>query len=90
MPLELKVSCDSCHKGPDVLPVPFFSLYVRVRQVGPGKTSRVDRLHVVGIFCEGCLGSGKAVLPADLALVSKAEMPQARGTPVSRVRDTAL
>ena len=54
MGLEFKATCDRGrdHSGP------FFSLTARVRQLGSAKTSPVDRLRVVGVFCEHCLRSG--------------------------------
>jgi hypothetical protein len=77
--VQTKVTCDSAPKGSEHSG-PFFSLYVRVRQIGAGKTSPADRLRAVGVFCEKCLQAGKVALPADLACVSAVDGSEGAGT----------
>ena len=60
MGLEFKATCD---KGPDH-PGPFFSVYIRVKEVRAGKGGSrnvkrlFDRLRIAGVFCARCLDSG--------------------------------
>lgn len=51
MGVEVKTQCD---RGADH-PGPFFSVSIRARQLGPGRTSGYDRLRGVGVFCRVCL-----------------------------------
>jgi len=70
--LVFKATCD---KGSDH-PGPFFSVYMRVAQIGSRKGGRlVDRLKVAGVFCFRCLDSGSVTLPVPAAIVSGVQLP---------------
>lgn len=74
MPIDVKVSCDSgsSHEGP------FFSVMVRMRQVGVPHGDRVDRMKVMGVYCQDCIEAG-IVLPADL-LDMRRQIPSLGGS----------
>ena len=69
MGVQVKTTCD---RGADH-PGPFFSVSIRVRQLGPDRTSGYDRLRCVGVFCRVCLETG---VPGFLASVG---IPGAKG-----------
>ena len=72
MSLAVKATCDggSEHSGP------FFSVYIRVAQIGSRKEGRlIDRLKTAGIFCFGCLDSGSVTLPVPAGIVSGVQLP---------------
>jgi len=71
MPLEFKAACDkgSGHSGP------FFSVYVRVVQLGSRKRGRlVDRLKLAGLFCFDCLDSGSVSVSVPVGMVSGTQL----------------
>lgn len=72
MGLAFKATCDkgSEHSGP------FFSVYIRVVQIGSRKGGRlIDRLKTAGIFCFCCLDSGSLSLPVPVGIVSGVQLP---------------
>jgi len=72
MALEFKAACD---KGSDH-PGPFFSVYIRLKQIGSRKGGPlVDRLKVAGVYCFKCVQTGRIGVSLPPGLLSGAQLP---------------
>lgn len=72
MGLDFKATCD---KGSDH-PGPFFSVYIRLKQIGSRKGAPLlDRLKLGGLYCFKCLQTGRIAVSVPAGLLSGAQLP---------------